>query len=108
MYAEYDLPPLSGIKVISPTSAQGKKVFKDGADAVAAYNPTEKGIFINKDVLKNAKTLEAYNKKAREAYDYVTENIDSLKGSQRELAETYKKAGRSLVGDGSVKSHITH
>ena len=108
LYAEYDLPPLSGIKVISPTSAQGKKVFKDGADAVAAYNPTEKGLFINKDVLKNAKTLEAYNKKAREAYDYVLDNIDSLKGSQRELAETYKKAGRSLVGDGSVKSHITH
>ena len=108
LYSEYDLPPISGIKVISPTSAQGKKVFKDGADAVAAYNPTEKGLFINKDVLKNAKTLEAYNKKAREAYDYVLDNIDSLKGSQRELAETYKKAGRSLVGDGSVKSHITH
>ena len=108
LYSEYDLPPISGIKVISPTSAQGKKVFKDGADAVAAYNPTEKGLFINKDVLKNAKALEKYNTEAKEAYNYVVDNIDSLKGSQRTLAETYQKAGRSLVGDGSIKDYITH
>ena len=46
----YDMPKINGIKVISPTSNQGKKVFSD-ADAVAAYSPVEKGIFLNKDIL---------------------------------------------------------
>ena len=108
VFDNYDMPKISGIKVISPTSAQGKKAFKDGADAVMSYNPTEKGIFINKDIIKDAKSLEKYNKDADEAFDYVIENIDKLSGSQKKLAETYKNAGRSLVGNGSVVDHLTH
>ncbi len=50
LYSKYDMPKINGIKVISPTSNQGKKVFSD-ADAVAAYSPVEKGIFLNKDIL---------------------------------------------------------
>ena len=108
VFDNYDMPKISGIKVISPTSAQGKKAFKDGADAIMSYNPIEKGIFINKDIIKNAKALEKYNKKADEAFDYVIKNIDKLSGSQKKLAETYKNAGRSLVGNGSVVDHLTH
>lgn len=107
LYGKYDMPKLNGIKVISPSSKLGKKVFTD-ADAVAAYNPTEKGIFLNKDMLKNAASLEKYNKTANEAWDIVMKNINSLSGSQKELAETYKTAGRSLVGNGSIEDYITH
>jgi len=107
LYAQYDMPKINGIKAISPTSAQGKKVFSD-ADAVAAYSPIEHGIFLNKDVLKNANALEAYNKQADEAWDTVMKNLDKLSDSQKEIALTYKNAGRSLVGDGSVQDYITH
>lgn len=107
MYSQYEIPKLKGIKTISPTSAQGKKIFSSD-DAVAAYNPAEHGIFINKKVLKDAKALEAYNKEAEDAWDIVMKNIDKLTGRQLELAETYKRAGRQIVGDGSVKDYITH
>lgn len=107
LYAQYDMPKINGIKAISPTSAQGKKVFSD-SDAVAAYSPIEHGIFLNKDVLKNAKALESYNKQADEAWDIVMQNIDKLSDSQKEIALTYKNAGRALVGDGSVHDYITH
>lgn len=107
LYGKYNMPKLNGIKVISPSSKLGKKVFTD-ADAVAAYNPTEKGIFLNKDMLKNAASLEKYNKTANEAWDIVMKNINSLSGAQKELAETYKTAGRSLVGNGSINDYIAH
>lgn len=108
LFLTYDMPKLNGIKAISPTSLQGKKVFKSGVDAIAAYNPVEKGIFINKNILKDAETLEKYNKKAREAFKLVTENIDSLSDNQKELASIYKNVGKSLVGDNSLKDYITH
>ncbi len=108
LYSRYDLPPLSGIKVISPTSAQGKKTFKSGVDAVAAYNPVEHGIFINKNVMANSVTLNAYNQKADDSWNIVMQNIDRLSGRNRELALTYQRAGRDLVGDGSVADYITH
>lgn len=73
-----------------------------------AYSPVENGIYINKAVLKNEKTLDDYNKKSKEAWEVVMDNIDTLEGNKRELAERYKAAGRSLIGDGSAKDYITH
>ena len=107
LYAKYDMPKINGIKAISPTSAQGKKVFSD-VDAVAAYSPVEHGIFLNKDVLKNARAIEEYNKQATEAWDIVMQNVDKLSGSQKETALLYKNAGRALVGDGTVHDYIVH
>lgn len=107
LYAQYDMPKINGIKAISPTSAQGKKVFSD-ADAVAAYNPVEHGLFLNKNVLKNANAIEEYNKQSAEAWDIVMQNIDKLSDSQKELALLYKNAGRALVGDGTVHDYIVH
>lgn len=107
LYASVEMPKINGIKTISATSAKGKKVFSS-ADAVAAYDPVEHGIFLNKDVLKNATTVESYNLEAQEAWKIVMSNIDNLTGSQKELALTYKKAGRALVGDGSVYDYIVH
>ena len=50
-----DMEKLSGIKAIAPGSAQGKKAFPSGSEALFSYSPVEHGIFINKDVLKNRK-----------------------------------------------------
>ncbi len=107
LYSQYDLPKISGIKTISPTSTQGKKVFSS-SDAVAAYNPIEYGIFINKNVLKNATALASYNEEAEKAWNLVMSNIDNLSGKEKELALLYKNAGRALVGNGSVHDYIIH
>ena len=107
VYSQYDLPKISGIKTISPTSTQGKKVFSS-SDAVAAYNPIEHGIFINKNVLKNASALASYNEEAEKAWNLVMSNIDNLSGKEKELALLYKNAGRALVGNGSVHDYIIH
>lgn len=107
LYSQYDLPKISGIKTLSPTSTQGKKVFSS-SDAVAAYNPIEHGIFINKNVLKNATALASYNEEAEKAWNLVMSNIDNLSGKEKELALLYKNAGRALVGNGSVHDYIIH
>lgn len=102
-----DVPKISGIKPISGSSKTGQKIFKDGADAVAAYDPVSKGIYLNNDVLKNAKSFAEYQRRSQEAWDKVMSNLDKLSPALREIAERYKKAGRSLV-DPSVKGSIIH
>jgi hypothetical protein len=102
-----NIPGISGIKAISPTSAQGKKAFKDGADAIASYNPVEHGIFLNKELLKDASAFQKHQERARDAWNLVMHNIDKLQGTQKELALKYKSAGRSLVDD-SLKGAIYH
>ena len=103
-----DMEKLSGIKTVAPGSAQGKKAFKSGADALFSYSPIEHGIFINKDVLKNPKTLDAYMQRSQDAWDLVMNNIDKLSGKQRELAEIYSNAGRELVSGDTVEGLFTH
>ena len=44
------------------------------------------------------KLPKEYFEKSKEAFNFVMQNLESLKGSQRELALTYKNAGRDLVG----------
>ena len=102
-----DVPKISGIKLISGSSKTGQKIFKDGADAVAAYDPVSKGIYLNTDVLKNAKAFAEYQRRSQEAWDKVMSNLDKLSPAQREIAERYKKAGRTLV-DPSIKGCIIH
>ena len=107
LFDKYDIPKISGIKAIDPLSAKGKKIFSV-ADAVMAYSPVEQGIYINKNVLKNAETLAAYNKQAKDAWNTVMSSIDTLNGAEKELALRYKQAGRSIVGDGSVHDYFLH
>lgn len=106
--SKYNISKLSGIKAVDPESAKGKKVFKDGADAVAAYSPVEHGIYLNPKVLKNRQALTNYNNRASEAWDTVMKNLDTLPEDMQKVALRYKQAGRSLVGDGSIHDYITH
>jgi SPP1 gp7 family putative phage head morphogenesis protein len=106
--SKFEAPKLSGIKSVDPNSAKGKKVFKDGADAIAAYDPVSHGIYLNSKVLKNQSSLADYNQRAQEAWNTVMNNLETLPKDMQEVALRYKKAGRSLVGDGSIKDYITH
>lgn len=99
---------ISGIKTISPKSVLGKKAFEDGSDAAFAYDPIQHGIYVNKDILKNKKSFSSYIEKSQESFDYVMENIDKLTGAQKELALTYKQAGRSLVDGKTVQGMVKH
>lgn len=101
-----DIPKISGIKPISGSSKTGQKVFSS-SDAIAAYDPVYKGIYLNTDVLKSAKAFAEYQKRAQAAWDKVMANLDKLSPAQREIAERYKKSGRELVDD-SIKGCIIH
>ena len=103
-----DMEKISGIKVVSPTSAAGKKAFKDGADALFAYDPIQHGIYVNGSVLKNVETVNAYFDKADEAWNIVENNLNTLSGSQREIAERYLNAGRSLVANRDIEGLFEH
>lgn len=96
------------MKVVSPTSKIGKKAFKDGADAIASYDPIQHGIYLNKNVLGSKKKFEEYIKRSDDAWDIVMANRNSLTGAQKELADKYAEAGRSLVDGKTVEGVITH
>lgn len=108
VFGTLNLPKLGGIKVVSSKSAQGKKAFPGGDDAIASYNAAGQGIFLNKDVLKNAKAFEVYNQKAKDAWDYVMKNRSRLNKEQQELVKKYEEAGRSLVSGATVQGLVTH
>lgn len=101
-----EMPKISGIKAISAKTATGKKIFS-GADAVAAYDPVQKGIYLNSDILGSMDKFDEYVRKSREAFQKVKENLDKLPPSKRAIAERYVKAGRELVDD-SLEGMITH
>ena len=98
---------LSGIEVVNPKTAKGLKALGGSADAPFATNSLNGMVYINKDILKNAKTLRAYTDKGDEAFKLVMANKDKLSGKMRTLAEIYEKAGKDLV-DSSLEGMITH
>lgn len=103
-----DLEKLSGIRVLSPKTAAGKKAFPGGADALFSYDPIQHGININGAVLKDPKALQAYMDRSKDAWNTVMGNLDKLSGRQREMAERYLKAGRELVDGDTVQGLFTH
>ena len=98
---------LSGIEVVNPKTAKGLKALGGSADAPFATNSLNGMVYINKDIVKNAKALKAYTDKGDEAFKLVMENKDKLSGKMRTLAEIYEKAGKDLV-DSSLEGMITH
>ena len=98
---------LSGIEVVNPKTAKGLKALGGSADAPFATNSLNGMVYINKDIIKNAKALRAYTDKGDEAFRLVMANKDKLSGKMRTLAEIYEKAGKDLV-DSSLEGMITH
>ena len=98
---------LSGIEVVNPKTAKGLKALGGSADAPFATNPLTGMVYVNKDIVKNAKALKAYTDKGDEAFKLVMANKDKLSGDMRSLAEVYEKAGKDLV-DNSLEGMITH
>lgn len=98
---------LSGIEVVNPKTAKGLKALGGSADAPFATNSLNGMVYINKDIVKNAKALKAYTDKGHEAFKLVMANKDKLSGKMRTLAEIYEKAGKDLV-DSSLEGMITH
>lgn len=98
---------LSGIEVVNPKTSKGIKMLGGSADAPFSTNPLSGVVYVNKDILKNGKALQAYNKKGQDSFDFVIKNKDKLTGNTRKLAETYEKAGKDLV-DSSLEGMITH
>lgn len=64
-------------------------------------------LFLNKEILKNKKSVLSYNEEGRKAFDFVLSRIDTLQGAKRAMAERYKKAGRSLVS-GDLRDMLLH
>lgn len=98
---------LSGIEVVNPKTAKGLKALGGSADAPFATNSLNGMVYINKDIVKNAKALKAYTDKGEEAFKLVMANKDKLSGKMRTLADIYEKAGKDLV-DSSLEGMITH
>lgn len=98
---------LSGIEVVNPKTAKGLKALGGSADAPFSTNSLNGMVYINKDIVKNAKALKAYTDKGDEAFKLVMANKDKLSGKMRTLAEIYEKAGKDLV-DSSLEGMITH
>lgn len=98
---------LSGIEVVNPKTAKGLKSLGGSADAPFATNSLNGMVYINKDIIKNAKALKAYTDRGDEAFKLVMANKDKLSGKMRTLAEIYEKAGKDLV-DSSLEGMITH
>ena len=98
---------LSGIEVVNPKTAKGLKALGGSADAPFATNSLNGMVYINKDIVKNAKALKAYTDKGDEAFKLVMANKDKLSGKMRALAEIYEKAGKDIV-DSSLEGMITH
>ena len=98
---------LSGIEVVNPKTAKGLKELGGSADAPFATNSLNGMVYINKDIVKNAKSLKAYTDKGEDAFNLVMANKDKLSGKTRALAEIYEKAGKDLV-DSSLEGMITH
>ena len=98
---------LSGIEVVNPKTAKGLKALGGSADAPFATNSLNGMVYINKDIIKNAKALKSYTDKGDEAFKLVMANKDKLSGKMRTLAEIYEKAGKDLV-DSSLEGMITH
>lgn len=105
-YSRLDMPQISGIKAVRGSSATGKKIFKS-LDTVAAYDPVQKGIYLNSDILSSMDKFDAYVTKSREAFETVRRNLDKLPPDKRALAERYIEAGRELVDD-SLEGMILH
>lgn len=103
IYENFDIDKLSSLEAFGKAQ---KKIYQQHQDA--PFFATNFGnIGMNATLLKDAKTIDKYIKDGESAFEYVIQNMDRLTGKQLEIAQAYKTAGRSLVGN-TVEDMITH
>ena len=103
LYSEYDIPKLSSLEAFGK---KNKKIFTQNKDA-PLFTTNFGNIGINKTIMGDAKALDKYVSDGESAFKYVMGHMDTLSGTQREIAEAYKAAGRTLVGT-NISDLITH
>lgn len=108
LYEQNDIPLLNNIQPMNFRQT----IWKGSETTPMAYRSAGDGdLFFNPKIMKNAKSLDAYMEEGRKAFKTCAENIDKFKGTDRELIETYLKAGSSLVAettDDAMKTIIEH
>ena len=108
LFAENDLPRFRNIGMMNFR----EKIWKEAKDAPMAYRGLFNGeLFFNGNILKSEKTLKAYMKKGKDAFDFCINNIDKFSGKQLEMVKRYKEAGRQTVADSSdnpIKAMLDH
>jgi SPP1 gp7 family putative phage head morphogenesis protein len=108
LFAENDLPRFRNIGMMNFR----EKIWKEAKDAPMAYRGLFHGeLFFNGNILKSEKTLKAYMKKGKDAFDFCINNINKFSGKQLEMVKRYKEAGRQTVADSSdnpIKAMLDH
>lgn len=103
IYDSFDIPRLSSLESYGKAN---KRAWSGNSEA-PMFTTNFGNIGLNNTLIKSQKLIDKYNKSGAEAFQYVLDNIDVLTGESKKLAEAYKAAGKSLVGD-SVEDFITH
>lgn len=106
LFDEFNLPKLSNIKTMNFR----ENLWKSSKERVpAAYRNMHDGeLFINPYLYKDKKAMDKYIAEGEKATQFCFDNIDKFTGKDRELIETYKKAGRSLVADSTENKMIAN
>lgn len=103
IYNAFDIPKLSSLESYGKAN---KRAWTNNEEA-PMFTTNFGNVGLNNTIIKSKKTIDNYNKQGAEAFRYVLDNMDSLTGDSRKIAEAYKLAGKSLVGN-SVEDFITH
>ena len=103
VYLNFDIDKLSSVESFGKVN---KKLYQQHEKA-PFFTTNFGNIGINSTIIKDSKTLAKYNQAGKESFAFVMDNIDKLTGKQRELAETYRIAGKSLVGN-TVEDMVRH
>lgn len=103
IYDSFDIPKLSSLESYGKAN---KRAWNGNAEA-PMFTTNFGNVGLNNTLMKSQKLIDKYNKQGAEAFQYVIDNIDALSGDSRRIAEAYKVAGKSLVGD-TVEDFITH
>jgi hypothetical protein len=102
LFESYDMRKLSNIE---PMNFR-KDIWKGCETTPLAYRNLKNGeLYFNPKIIKNRKLIDSYYEEGKSAYEKCKNNIDRFTGKDRELIETYVKAGRSLVS-GDVDDHL--
>lgn len=103
VYWNFDIDKLASVEAFGKAN---KKIYQQNQDA-PFFTTNFGNLGINSTILKDSKTLDKYNQAGKESFELVMNNIDKLTGKQKEIAQAYQTAGKSLVGN-SVEDMVRH